>query len=218
MKSRMISKQSVFAFVAFAGVVAIFTTSVAQERQKKLGAADYPTLSKAAEKAFSEKKYVTCAKQLKQLLALCGEGVQKELVARRPAAPDKFEAVPVKAVAKTGAFGSGLAAVVGHTAEYSYRETGGQGSVKVVIHADSTIAHVLDAQFKFAGMNPNLEEVKYGEHKALLESKNDGKLLILKILIAGAHYIEITARGITDGTLFEMFNQAFVDNVAAVLG
>lgn len=203
-------KNAVIALL-LAGLIAL--PLVAQERQKK---ASFPDALKAAGEAFEAKKFLACANHLKASISICMIRFQEAVIAARPKAPDGFEAVPVKMDQVRNPYAAGIAAAVGHEVKYQYRQTGGKGTMDVKVIADSIMAAAMEAQFRFAEMDPSLEVVKYGPHKALFQNKNGS--LLLKILIAGKHYIEVAAKAISEEVLFATFSQAFVDQMAGLFG
>ena len=188
-----------------------------QQRQKKLGPADFEPLLEQVKTAYNDKKFMLCIKYLQQEVQICSEQLQAAIRAARPNTPTGFKFVEKQKQDMVNALGGNLGSAIGFVTELEYRQESGSGSVRAKVMADSTtMATMLDAQFRMAALNPKLEVVTYNAHKALFEKKANGDLK-MQLLIDGKHYVEVTARGLSEDDFFKMFNQEFVDRLAKVL-
>ncbi|MGE3163933.1 MAG: hypothetical protein AB7O52_03440 [Planctomycetota bacterium] len=186
----------------------------AQSRKSQPKAQDFPTLHASALKHFEEKKFGDCIQTLNELIRLAQGGLWDTVVAAHPAPVEGFEYQEPKRNEVNAAFLQGLAGMQ-QPIEWDYRKSG--GSISVSVHPNSPAAPILEATMKMAAMQENVEEIGYEKHKGLLEKQESGRLE-LKILIWGKHLITVTAQGLTEDGLFAMFNQAFVNSLASILG
>jgi len=195
----------------------VILPSFMQTRQQKAAPPDFAGTMKKAVAAYENQKYGLCIRQLAIATQVVAEARKKILLAAMPPAPEGFERLPERKVsAQERAMMAGLThTMVGQAMECKYRRKDRKGHINVNIMTDSPLIKMLAMQFSMAKMNPDLEEIGYNTHKGLLQKK--GKSLELSILIAGKHLIQVKAAGITEDALFRMFNQAFVDKIAAQL-
>ena len=189
--------------------------SFLQTRKKKAAPPTFVSCMKKAITAFEGKDFGECIRQLKKAEGIVSELRGKLLLAAMPDAPEGFEKVVKKETDADHPLAKQFMRSVGHSLEQKYKKKEGRGHINVSVVADSPLIQMLAMQFSMAKMNPQLEEIGYGDHKGLLEKKGGG--LKLLILILGKHLITIDCAGITEEILFKMFDQSFVDRIAKLL-
>lgn len=187
----------------------------AQTREKKLGAGDFPTIVDAAKKSVEEKEYGQAMDKLKKGMQILAELIRNAVVEIMPEGKEGLVKQKVKGASGMDGF---LAGSVGQVIKQEYRSEDGSVTLSITVHPNSPTIQMFTMALKMAAMQPDIEVVKYNEHQALFEKKNDGKRLVLKLLVSEKHYVEVNARGLSEDSLFEMLNQAFVDLLAKVLG
>lgn len=196
-------------------VVALAAIPVfAQSRKSQPKAQDFPTLNTAALKQFEEKKFGDCINSLNEMIRLAQSGLWDAIVAVHPAPVEGFTFQEPKKDEASAALLHGMIGMQ-QPVEWEYRKSG--GSIRANVHPNSPAAPILAATMKMAAMQENAEEIGYEKHKGLLEKRGNGGLE-LKILIWSKHLVTVTTQGLSEEGLFAMFNQAFVDSLATVLG
>ena len=187
-----------------------------QKRQKKAGPKQFPVVIKKASEAFAAGDYGVCVNQLKTAMNLAVAGMRKQLLAAMPAAPEGWSADKPKADSGNAYLAQmGLGSMI--TVEQRYRGPDGK-SLKVQIMPTSPMAKMIGMGFAMAANDPNSELVEYESHKALFKKSNKGKRFELNILIAGKHLVQVSGSSMNEDAFFNMFNQAFVNKVAKILG
>lgn len=199
-------------------VVLLAVPAHAQKFQKKATAKDFGGTVKDANADFDAKKYAAAIRKLQKAIAIALEELRKQILAAMPTAPEGFKRLPPARQAAVPAAMVLNATVV--PVEQRYRALTGNGSLRVMVTADSAVAKLLGMGFAMAAHDPNSEIVEYETHKALFKTTKRGNdvKFDLQILAYGKHVIQVIANGISKEKFFETFNQAFVDKIAALLG
>lgn len=204
-------------FLAFATA----STLCAQVRSKKAEeSADFPALVQQATAAYEGQRYGEAIERLRAAIAAAAEMMRGQILAAMPEAPEGFVAEPKK-VDKDAAANpmlGALALAAGNTFEHAYKQKGANGSIRVTVAANSPMAPMMAMAFAAAAQSADKEVVTYGEHKALLEVKKKGENCELQILVAGKHLVAIVTRGFSEDQTLALFDQKFVDRMAALLG
>lgn len=189
----------------------------AQERVQKKGPADFQTTLQSAGKAWQEADYGACIRELQTCMDLALEKRAEAIRAALPAAPDGWKVLEEKQAANAAAnpFAAAMAGAVGSIVQKRYREGGGRGTIDVTVTADSPLVSMLSMVMANPAADPNAEAVKYGEHRALLKKEGGG--WNLQILVSEKHVVEVRTNIEDEERLFQLFDQAAVDRLAAAL-
>lgn len=198
-------------------LVSLAAPCAAQTREKKVGEKDFPALVKDASSAFEAKKHSLAIDKLQAALQIAIEALQKEVLAVMPAAPEGFKARPTTSDGAANPLATAMLGAIGAPIEQRYDGPKG-ASVKITCVAKSPMVSMMGAVFTMAGHDPDKEVIGYGSHKGVLEKHSGGNRLQLQILVAEKHLVTVEASSISEETLFAMINQAFVDNLAKILG
>ena len=205
--------------VLYAGLGSPLTQLTAQERTKKpaeqeLGFAESLDAAKAA---MAAGKAGAALAHLQHAMVLARRVLQTKVLEAMPAAPDGFTRLEAKKQDEAAA-ANPFAALTGTTLpiEVKYKAKEGREHFDAQVLIDSPLVKMLAMAFSTAGLNPKLEVIKYGAHKGLLEEQGKDRLK-LTIVLADKHAITVEASGVSDEQLFKLFDQAFVDKLAAIL-
>ena len=190
-----------------------------QKRAKENKPADFPTLMKQAGDQWTAKKFGACINSLREATALATQERMTVIKGALPQAPEGWEQVPEKKkdMQATAPF-AGLTAAAGTIIERRWNQTEGRGNVSVTVHADAPMVGMLAPMMS----NPALlgdgkELIEYNTHKAILETRNDGKRRTLQIIIDEKHLVDVTANGLTEEQLFAMWSQEIVDRLSSAM-
>ncbi len=204
------------AVLLVAGVL-LLSSAALQKRVAQKGPADFPATLAAAGKAWESGEFGACVKELRTALGLASEKRAQSIRESLPAAPAGWKAVPDATDEGPNPFAAAMAASVGSVVERKYRKEGERGEVSVTVTADSPLVQMFTMWVANpALLGPGAELIEYGAHKGVL--KNEGGGFDLQILVSGVHICQVRAQGIDETGLFAMFDQAFVDRLAKVLG
>jgi hypothetical protein len=183
-----------------------------QDRAKKATAEDTPKLIQSAAKAFEEKRYGACARDLRTALGFATTLLRGKILAAMPPAPAGFTFEDVQ---QDDSALVGVLAMNAIPAERNYHKEGGEGHLRIAITVDSPLVGMLGMAFGLAGQDSKTEVIGYKGDKGLL--KNEDGNLTLQILIANKHLIDVSASGFDADGLLKIVDQAFVDRVIAAV-
>ncbi len=202
----------------FALILLISLPAAAQVREKKVTPDDFDGLLNQARKAFHAEEYSHSIDFLKKATSLAAGQTFQAVIDAMPDAPPGFTKVPVDKADLSNPLAGAMAGSVGHIIEQRYREDNGKGSFEITATANSPMVGMLEGIFRMAGLNPDMEVVTYGEHKAAFESKNNGNRLEIQLPLYSKHLINGKGLNVSEKLFFGMFSQETVDALAAALG
>lgn len=214
----MKTSQIVVAALAAASLATPCLTAQVRTKKVPVQEQSFPEKVESAKKAFEQQEFSVAMQRLNEALAIARAHLVAAIRAKMPPAPEDF--VVEKPRDENASANPYAAALLGGGAipiEHSYKAKKGRHSIKVQVHANSTLVRMMLMGFNMAGANPKAEIIKYGAHKGLLEDSGKDRLK-LTIVIRDKHAILIEAHGISDELLFKMFDQKFVDAQAKLLG
>ena len=196
----------------------IALSAAAQVREKKVTADDFDGLVAQGKTAYHSGEYSACIDLMRRGISLAAGMMHQAVIDAMPAAPPGFTKVPIEKQDLDDALGGAMAGSFGLVIEQRYRQDDGDGSIEIKATANSPIVGMIEGMFRLAGMNPAMEVVSYGEHKATFESKDDGERLELQMPIFSKHMINGSATNVSEALFFQLFSQKTVDDLAAALG
>ena len=171
----------------------------------------------AAKESFEAKKYSAAIQKLRAALAIAQAQLRLAILAVMPKAPEGFVAEKPKKPRTGGNPFAALMGMAGQPISYNYKQTKGRGAIRCSITPNSPLVQMMAMAFNMAQHDPDSEVVQYGAHKALLKGTKKKQNYELTILLGGKHVMVVKTRDLTDEQLFKIFDQAFVDKLAAVL-
>ncbi|MCB9890232.1 MAG: hypothetical protein H6832_06565 [Planctomycetes bacterium] len=218
MLQRIHTTRSRFLTSALLAIALLHVSVTAQVRTKDVAEKElsFAEAVEAAKSAYEAGKFGKAMTMLQQAMQLARKAIRTKILAAMPAAPEGFERIEPKKEddAEVNPFGALVMGAV--PIEQKYRAKEGRGSLEVQTHIDSPLVKMMAIAFSTASMNPKLEVIKYGAHKGMLEEQGKDRLK-LTIVLFDKHAITVDAQGISDEQLFKIFDQKFVDTIAAIV-
>ena len=204
------------ALVSSIAILAVVATP--QKRAQQKTPADFGQTLEAARASWESGDYGTCMGHLREAISLVTIKRTEAILAALPPAPEGYEIAPDKTVDQLRAnqMMGALATLAGNIVSRDYR---GPHRMKVTVTADSPMIQMLNMWISNPAMlDANSELIEYGDHRAVLKKTSGGKQRELMIVLHGKHVAQVDYANDDEDFLFEVWNQAAIDRLAAALG
>jgi len=187
-----------------------------QRRAKEPEPADFDHSVKAAQQAFTDKRYASCVKELQTALEVARGELRKTVLACLPDAPAGFTIKDAdNRQGDAAAAALGVSVLAGGLVERTYQGSGGQ-RVQIKAQLGSPLVKSMLALFgNPAFRKPGTEVIEYEGAKATLERAPN--METLRVIVDEKHLFEVVGNKVGGDELLQFLPQASVDKLRAAL-